>query len=68
MEEKNDITVISARILTNAERYKKIIIGRNGQRIKEIGKMARRELEQAINKKIYLELEVEVDPHWVERV
>lgn len=68
MEEKADMTIISARILTNAERYKKIIIGRGGQRIKEIGKMARRELEQAINKKIYLELEVEIDPHWVERI
>lgn len=68
MEEKGDMTIISARILTNAERYKKIIIGRGGQKIKEIGQMARRELEQAINKKIYLELEVEVDPHWVERI
>ena len=66
MEEREDMNIITARILTNAERYKKIIIGRNGQKIKEIGKMARRELEQAINKKIYLELEVEVDPHWVE--
>lgn len=68
MEEKEDMTIISARILTNAERYKKIIIGRGGQKIKEIGQMARRELEQAINKKIYLELEVEIDPHWVERI
>ncbi|MBI4427177.1 MAG: GTPase Era [Candidatus Magasanikbacteria bacterium] len=68
VEEKKAITVISARILTNQERYKKIIIGRNGQKIKEVGQMARRELEAALNKKIYLELEVEVDKHWIERV
>ncbi len=68
VEDKKDVMVISARILTNAVRYKKIIIGKGGLKIKEIGKMARRELEQAVNKKIYLELEVEVDPHWVERV
>lgn len=68
VEEKKDITVISARILTNQERYKKIIIGQGGQKIKEVGQMARRELEAAVNKKIYLELEVEVDKHWVERV
>ncbi|MBI4993084.1 MAG: GTPase Era [Candidatus Magasanikbacteria bacterium] len=68
VEEKKDITVISARILTNQERYKKIIIGRNGQKIKEVGQMARRELEAALNKKIYLELEVEVDKHWIERI
>ncbi|MBI5222531.1 MAG: KH domain-containing protein, partial [Candidatus Magasanikbacteria bacterium] len=68
VEEKPDITVISARILTNQDRYKKIIIGRGGQKIKEVGKLARRELEAALNTKIYLELEVEVDKHWIERV
>lgn len=68
IEDKPDIMIISAHILTNNARYKKIIIGRNGVKIKEIGQLARRELEQALNKKIYLELEVEVDRHWVERV
>lgn len=68
VEDKKDMMVISARILTNAERYKRMIIGRKGQKIKELGQMARRELEQATNKKIFLELEVEVDEHWVERV
>jgi len=68
VEERPDMDVINARILTSAERYKKIIIGAGGQKIKEIGKLARRELEAAINKKIYLELNVEVDAHWVERI
>ena len=68
IEDKKDIMVIKAKILTNEDRYKKIIIGQRGGKIKEIGKMARRELEQAINKKIFLELEVEVDKHWVERI
>lgn len=68
IKEKDGITVISARIITDEERYKRIIIGTRGARIKEIGQMARRELEQALNKKIYLELEVEIDKHWVERV
>jgi GTP-binding protein Era len=67
-KDKPETYVIQARILTDAERYKKIIIGRGGQKIKEIGQLARRELEAAIGKKVYLELEVEVDPHWVERV
>ncbi|MEK7065118.1 MAG: GTPase Era [Patescibacteria group bacterium] len=68
VEDKSNITVITARILTDQERYKKIIIGHRGQKIKEIGQLARRELEAATNKKIFLELEVEVDEHWVERV
>ena len=68
VEEKPDIFVITARILTDEERYKKLIIGAGGKRIKEIGQMARRELEQALSKKVYLELQVEVDRHWVERL
>lgn len=68
VEDKEGVMVISAKILTNEDRYKKIIIGRGGLKVKEIGQMARRELETAVNKKIFLELEVEVDSHWVERV
>lgn len=68
IQEKDDMFVISARILTDQDRYKKMIIGRGGQKIKEVGQMARKELEQALNKKVFLDLEVEVDVHWVERV
>lgn len=68
VEEKKDITVITARILTSDERYKKVIIGKGGLKVKEIGQMARRELEAATNKKMFLELEVEVDSHWMERI
>jgi GTPase len=66
--EEDTITKIRARILTNEDRYKKMIIGKKGQKIKEIGQMARKELEQATNSKIFLGLEVEVDPHWVGRL
>ena len=60
--------VIEARILTDEERYKKIIIGTHGYKIKEIGQLARKELEQALGKKVYLDLEVDVDKHWVEGI
>ncbi len=68
VEEKPDMTVIEANILTDQTRYKKMIIGSKGLKIKEIGQMARKELEQAIGKKIFLDLNVEVDSHWVERL
>ncbi len=68
VEEKPEMTVIKARILTDAERYKGMIVGKGGMRIKEIGQMSRKELEQATDKKVFLELEVEVDSHWVERL
>lgn len=59
---------ILAQVLTNEERYKRIIIGKGGLKLKEIGQMARKELEQATGMKVFLELEVDVDSHWVERV
>lgn len=68
VEDKPDVLVVKGRILTSDNRYKKMIIGSRGHKIKEIGTMARRELEAAINKKIFLELTVDIDPHWVERI
>jgi GTP-binding protein Era len=68
IEDKPGILVVKGRILTANDRYKKMIIGQGGRKIKEIGSMARKELEAAANKKVFLELEVDTDPHWVERV
>jgi GTP-binding protein Era len=65
-ERNNQLTYIKARILTTDDRYKKMLIGAQGQKIKEIGSFARKEIELATNKKIYLDLTVETDPHWVE--
>ncbi len=68
VEEKEDITVIKATIFTNDSRYKKMIIGHGGRAIKEIGIAARKELQTALNRKVFLELEVETDRRWEERV
>ncbi len=57
----NGMFYIKARIITTADRYKKMIIGKGGARIKVIGSMARRELELATGQKIYLDLKVEVE-------
>ncbi len=65
-ERKNGITYIKARILTTDDRYKKMLIGSQGHKIKEIGSYARKEIALAINKKVYLDLTIETDPHWQE--
>ncbi len=65
-ERDTGITYIRARILTTDDRYKAMIIGANGNKIKEIGSYARKEIALAINKKVYLDLKVETDPHWQE--
>lgn len=68
IEEKNGMFVMKVTIFTSDTRYKKMIIGANGRAIKEIGIAARKELEGALNKKVFLELEVEVDRRWEERI
>jgi len=68
VEEKPGVTVIKARILTTADRYKKMIIGMGGKKIKYIGFTARKELELMSGKKVFLELKVETDTHWMERI
>lgn len=65
-ERKNGITYIKARILTTNDRYKGMLIGKEGRKIKEIGSYARKEIALAINKKVFLDLTIEVDAHWQE--
>jgi len=65
IEEKTGVLVVKARVLTYEKKYKEMIIGKGGRAIKEIGIAARKELEQATNSKVYLELEVEADKHWL---
>lgn len=67
IKEKKAIIVIEADILTTADRYKKMIIGKEGKKIKQIGSLARKELELAAGKKVFLALRVRVDKHWPER-
>lgn len=58
---------IQANIWTTDDRYKGMIIGAKGQKIKEIGMKARKELEDVLQKKVFLEMSVKVDPKWPER-
>jgi GTP-binding protein Era len=68
IERDNGLLYVKARILTSEDRYKGMIVGKGGYMIKEISMAARKELETATNKKVYLELTVEVDAHWMDYV
>ena len=59
-----DKYVVRADIVVERSSLKKIIIGKNGVKIKEIGTQARKELEIMLNKKVYLELFVKVIKKW----
>jgi GTP-binding protein Era len=68
MEERdNDMLYIAATIYTTEDRYKRMIIGQGGRGIREIGQSTRKELESVMGKKIYLDLQVETNPHWMMR-
>lgn len=65
-ERKDKTLYVKARVITTDIVYKKMLIGVGGRKIKTIGSMARRELELARNKKVYLDLMVDVDKHWMQ--
>jgi len=62
----NGLLFIKADILTARLGHKKMLIGAGGKRIKQIGSLVRKELEQILDNKVYLELEVQVKENWVE--
>ena len=67
IEEDKNIISIGASIIVDRENLKKIIIGKNGSKIKEIGIRARKDIEELLNKKVYLDLFVKVMPKWRDR-
>ncbi len=61
---RNNLTYLGALILVERESQKEIVIGKGGQILKEIGTMARRELEELLEKKVFLELRVKLRKNW----
>ena len=61
--EKNPIH-IRADIIVEKDGQKGIVIGANGKRIKAIGSQARRDIEELLNKHVFLELFVKVQEGW----
>jgi len=55
---------ISVTIQVEREGQKGILIGRGGQTLKEIATAARKELEEILGIKVFLEVRVKVQPNW----
>ncbi len=64
-ERENGTMYIAGTIFTTDDRYKRMIIGLGGRGIREIGQSTRKELEGVMNCKVFLDLNVEVDAHWM---
>src|SRR5947207_868625 len=63
-EEDEKIYRIFASIFVERDSQKAIVIGKGGQKLKEVGTEARKELEAFFGRKIFLELHVTVKKHW----
>ena len=63
-EEEDDIVNISVVIIIERENIKKIIIGKKGAMLKEIGTRARADMEKFLGKKVYLETYVKTLKNW----
>lgn len=63
-DEKDDSVTIRQVIVVMREGHKKIILGNKGTKIKEIGTIARLEIEKLLNKKVHLFLFVKVREEW----
>jgi GTP-binding protein Era len=59
-----DLVVIRAHVWVETDSQKGIVIGAGGQKIKQIGTGARRELERQLGARVHLDLSVRVRRHW----
>jgi GTPase len=63
-QEKDTLTKIQADIIVQRETQKGILLGEGGKMIRRLGTEARREIEEFIGRKVFLELFVKVRPKW----
>lgn len=66
-EENDKIAKVYIDIIVDRDSLKKIIIGSNGNMIKEIGHDARIDMENILKKKVYLELYCKTIKNWREK-
>jgi GTP-binding protein Era len=61
---RRPVTYIKASIFVEKDNHRRIVIGRHGQLIKQIGIEARREIEEILEARVYLDLTVKVREDW----
>jgi GTP-binding protein Era len=65
-EEKPGLTRIGAVILVDKPSQKAIVIGKGGEKLKEIGSAARKDIETLVGTKVFLQLFVKVKQAWAD--
>lgn len=64
IEDKEGIININTTIYVERDGQKIIIVGKNGEVLKKVGTLARKEIENLFNKKVFLRLWVKVKGSW----
>jgi len=62
----NGVFNISALILVEREGQKRMIIGKKGEKLKQIGRESRKDMEEMFDNKVFLELWVKVKSGWAD--
>lgn len=62
--DKEKIMYIRAEIYVETPSQKKIVVGKHGQFVKNIGESARKDLEDYFDKQVYVDLFIKVVPNW----
>ena len=63
-KEKTTLIKIQADIIVQRDTQKGIILGEGGKMIKQLGTLARKDIEEFLGSKVFLELYVKVRPKW----
>ena len=63
-KEKTTLIKITADIIVQRDTQKGIILGEGGKMIKQLGTLARKDIEEFLGSKVFLELYVKVRPKW----
>lgn len=66
-QDKESVVVIDAAIHVGRDGQKGIVIGKGGKTLKAIGQRARHNLERFLDRKVFLDLRVRVEPRWTDR-
>lgn len=66
-EEEEDVINIGVLIIVDRDNLKKIVIGKQGKMLKEIGIQSRADIEEFLGKKVYLETYVKTIKNWRDR-
>ncbi len=68
MEFNRESVAIYASIIVEKDSQKGIVIGKNGEKLKQVGTLARKDIEHMLGKKVFLQLYVKVEKDWRNRM